>query len=560
MDKVKETLAKIGNFFKSKFSSLSKKTIIIISAAVAVVLVSAIVLAAIMNQVHYTVLYSGASASEAAEIATYARETLGVTDIKINANGDILVPEKMEEDLRVSMSIAGYPKSTFNYNLWNDGVTLFSTEKELNVLDKQQLQENLRATLQNFTNVDSAIVLLNIPETKNYVLSESREEASAGVSLVLRDSLAPEQIDGMYNLVANSVPGLKRTNITITDQSGIRLSPEKTTDSAKEEEEKLEIYYQRLNLRNMLRQEYEDAIKTVMLNTFDGINVSVGLNLDFDKMVSEITQYRGANVDEDGNQSGIVSDEHISSAAGGVAAEGGLVGTTVDADISPDYPTLQVGENGEFYQEYAKDINYLVDETKRQIEKDGYTIATLSAAVVVKSNNDFTVEEETRWRNTIANAIGANVADVSIKAVPFIEVTNPVIDGDIINVSGVSSQSMVMIAIITILGIVLIVLLILALNAPGSRKKRRSPTHLVSAPIPAADGVDGYGYSEGSEGGDQNMAGAGRFDETEFELTSLSEEMPETRDEALKREIQDFSKNNPEIVAQLIRSWIRGDE
>lgn len=560
MDKVKETLAKIGNFFKSKFSSLSKKTVIVISAAVAVVLVSAIVLAAIMSQVHYAVLYSGASASEQTEIATYARETLGVTDIKINANGDILVPEKMVEDLRVSMSIAGYPKSTFNYDIWNDGVTLFSTEKELNVLEVQQLQERLGATLKSFTNVDSAIVTLNIPPKQNYVLSESREESSAGVTLFLRDSLMPEQIDGMYNLIANSVPGLKRTNITITDQSGIRLSPEKTTSTAKEEEEKLEIYYQRLNLRNMLRQEYEDAIKTVMLNTFDGINVSVGLNLDFDKMVSEITQYHGANVDEDGNQSGIVSDEHIKSAAGGIAAEGGLVGTTVDADISPDYPTLQVGEDGEFYQEYAKDINYLVDETKRQIEKDGYTIATLSAAVVVKSNNDFTVEEETRWRNTIANAIGANVADVSIKAVPFIEVTNPVIDGDIINVSGVSSQSMVMIAIITILGIVLIVLLILALNAPGSRKKRRSPAHLVSAPIPAADGTDGYGYSEGSEGGDQNMAGPGRFDETEFELTSLSEEMPETRDEALKREIQDFSKNNPEIVAQLIRSWIRGDE
>lgn len=560
MDKVKETLAKIGNFFKSKFSSLSKKTVIIISAAVAVVLVSAIVLAAIMSQVHYAVLYKGASASEQTEIATYARETLGVTDIKINANGDILVPEKMVEDLRVSMSIAGYPKSTFNYDIWNDGITLFSTDKEMRVLEVQQLQERLGATLKTFTNVDSAIVTLNIPPTQNYVLSESKEESSAGVTLFLRDTLTPEQIDGMYNLVANSVPGLKRINITITDQSGIQLSPEKTTDSAKAEEEKLEIYYQRLNYRNRLKEEYEDAIKTVMLNTFDGINVSVGLNLDFDKMVTEIIDYEGANTDENGNQSGIVSDEHIKNASGGLGATGGLVGTTVDADISPDYPTLEVGEDGEFYQEYARDINYLVGETRRQIEKDGYSISTLSAAVVVRSNNDFTVEEETRWRNTIANAIGADFANVSIKTTPFIEVTNPVIDGDIINVSGVSSQSMVMIAIITILGIVLIVLLILALNAPGSRKKRRSPAHLVSAPIPAADGTDGYGYSEGGEGGDQNMANLGRFDETEFELTSLSEEMPETRDEALKREIQDFSKNNPEIVAQLIRSWIRGDE
>lgn len=56
------------------------------------------------------------------------------------------------------------------------------------------------------------------------------------------------------------------------------------------------------------------------------------------------------------------------------------------------------------------------------------------------------------------------------------------------------------------------------------------------------------------------MLNPGRMEETEFELTSLSEEQPETRDEALKREIRDFSKNNPEIVAQLIRSWMRGED
>ncbi len=177
--------------------------------------------------------------------------------------------------------------------------------------------------------------------------------------------------------------------------------------------------------------------------------------------------------------------------------------------------------------------------------------------MVVKSNNDLTADEELRWRNTIANAIGANVENVSIKTTPFIETTNPIIDGAALNIGSVSSQSMVMIAIIIILGIVLIVLLILALNAPGSRKKRRTAAHLVAAPIPATEAGDGYGYGE--EGGGE-MLNPGRMDETEFELTSLSEEQPETRDEALKREIRDFSKNNPEIVAQLIRSWMRGED
>lgn len=565
MDKVKETLAKIGNFFKSKFSSLSKKTIIIASAVIAVLLVSAVTLAVIMSQVHYAVLFNNASASEASEIVTYARETLGVQDIKINANGDILVPEDKVEEMRVSMSIAGFPKSTFNYDTWKNGVTMFSTDMELRELQKQQIQENLRSTLRSFVHVDEAIVILGLPEVRNYVIDEYKENPTAAVTLTLREDLTPEQIDGMYNLVQNSVPGLIRENITITDQYGIQLSSEVETDTAKEEEEKLQIYYKRLNYRDRLKDEYEEAIKTVMANTFDGINVAVGLNLDFDKMVTEEVVYSGPNeelmYDDDGNvigtkYSGIIDNEKTTNAAGGTAAEGGLVGTTVNADIAPDYPTLEVGENGEFYYEYTREINNAVNETRRQIEKDGYSIGTLSAAVVVRSNNDLTGDEEMRWRNTIANAIGADVEYVSIKTTPFIETTNPIIDGAALNIGSVSSQSMVMIAIIVILGIVLIVLLILALNAPGSRKKRRNAAHLVSAPIPVTEAGEAYGY--GDEGGD--MANLGRVEDTEFELTSLSEEQPETRDEALKREIRDFSKNNPEIVAQLIRSWLRGED
>ena len=562
MDKLKETLAKIGNFFKSKFSVLSKKTIILISAGVAVVLVSAIILAVIMNQVHYAVLYNNTSASEASEIAEYARNTLGVQNIKINGNGDILVPEEQVEELRVSLSIAGFPKSTYNYDIWNNGVSMFSTEKEMRELQKQQLQENLRATLRAFDNVDDAIVILGIPEERSYVIDEYRENPTALVTLTLKEELTPEQIDGMYNLVSKSVPGLLREDVTIHDQSGIKLTPEVTTDPAKEEEERIQLYYKRLDYRDRLKEEYEEAIKTVMLNTFDGINVAVGLNLDFDSMVTEQIEYSGANTDliydDEGNvigtkQSGILENEQIKNAAGGVAAEGGLVGTEVDADISPDYPTIEVGEDGQFYYEYTRDINYLVNQTKRQIEKDGYSIATLSAAVVVKSNTDLTGDEELRWRNTIANAIGADVENVSIKTTPFIETTNPIIDGSALNVGGVNSQSMMMVAVIVVLGVVLIILLILALNAPGSRKRRIKPGQLVSAPIPAT--AIGENYKE-----EEREMAEMDLDDADSEIISLTEEQPETRDEALKREIRDFSQNNPEIVAQLIRNWIRGDE
>jgi len=44
-----------------------------------------------------------------------------------------------------------------------------------------------------------------------------------------------------------------------------------------------------------------------------------------------------------------------------------------------------------------------------------------------------------------------------------------------------------------------------------------------------------------------------------FDIKSLSEKNGNTKDNALKKEISDYSNMKPEVVAQLIRSWMNGD-
>lgn len=556
MDKFKNTMLKAGNFVKTKFSGLSKKTVVGIFGGAAAVLVAIIILSVILNQTRYEVLFNNVSTTEAQEIVTYARENLGITDIKLNSNGDILVDSKVVEDVRIELSMANYPSTGFNYESLDSGTNLFSTDSDKRQAQKENLEKKLSYTLRHIQNVDSALVILNISDNDKYVISSSAEESGASVMLTVRDTLSAKQVDGIYNLVVNSVPKIKRDNITVTDQSGAVLSPDYTLSAAEESAQMLSIVKQRNNYQDKLREDLEAQIERIISRAFEEVNVSVGLQLNFDKMVTEKLTYTGTNIDENGNQAGIVANEILKSAAGGIAEEGGLIGTTVNSDIFPDYPTLSVGEDGEFYQEYQREINYLVNEVRDQIEKDGPTIDSLSASVVVKSNNTFTNEEETRWRNTIANAIGADPGRVSIQAVPFVEETNPNPDNPGgISISNISGESLALLAIIIVLGIILIVLLILALNAPGSRKKRRAANRLAPATAPAAG--HGAGELDYNELGERGFQGA---DDGEFEIASLSDETPETRDEALKREIQDFSKNNPEIVAQLIRNWIRSEE
>ncbi len=560
MDKAKNIFLKAGNFVKTKASSLSRKAVIGILAVVAAVIVSIVVLSIILGQTRYTVLYAGVSNTEASEIISYATTTMGLpmTDIKMDNNNNILVNEKRAEEARVALAMANYPTTGYNYDIWKNGVTMFSTKTEMRELQRQDLEKKLAATLRNFDNVDSAIVNLYIPEDDSYVLSTAVKESTAGIMLRLKDNVKTEAIDGMYNLVAKSVPGLKRTNITITDQSGAQLSPEMNSSFAEEEAERIQIEYQKMTFLQKMREQYEQDIKSVMTNIFDDINVSVGLILNFDNKVSENTIYWTENRDDNGNMIGIVSDETFKNAFGGIAQEGGVVGTFIDSDISPDYPTLTVGEGDQFYSETERILHYKINETKEQIEGNGVKIDRLSAGVVVKSNNTLTTEEENRWREIIADAIGTDIALVSIKTAPFIETTTPGIGSEPFGIINISGESMALLAIIIVLGIILIVLLILALNAPGSRKKRRAANLAVKG-VPSTSGT---GTGENGEDFEFEKVenNAPVIDNSEFELASLSDDTTETREEALKREIKEFSKNNPEIVAQLIRTWIRGEE
>lgn len=557
MDNFKNTLLKAGNFLKTKFSALSKKVVVGILAGAAAVIVAVVILSIIFNQTRYEILFKNVSTAEAKEIVTYARDNLGITDIKMNGNGDILVDSKVVEEARIQLSMANFPSTGFNYDVLDSGSSLFSTDSDKRQKQKEALERKLAYTLRTIQNVDNALVILNIPDNDKYVISSSADESGASVVLSVRDTLSAKQVDGIYNLVVNSVPRIKKSNITVTDQSGVTLSPDYTPTAAEENAQKVSIELQRNNYVEKLKEGYAAQIESVLSRAFEEVNVSVGLQLDFSNVVTEKLIYTGSNVDENGNQVGIVANEILKSAAGGIAEEGGLIGTTVNSDIFPDYPTLSVGEDGQFYQEYSRELYYKVNETREQVEGDGAVIKLLSAGVVVKSNNTLTNEDETRWRNTIANAIGTDADNVSIMAVPFVEEPGPVLDENTpFSINSISGESMALLAIIIVLGIILIVLLILALNAPGSRKKRRAAGRLAPSAVPAAGhGAGELDYNEMGERSFQGMS-----DEGEFDIASLSEEAPETRDEVLKREIQDFSKNNPEIVAQLIRNWIRSDE
>ena len=534
MDKFKETFGKFRETVKTKWTDMGKKGHIIFFSVLGVIVVSLAVTIILASKTDYAVLYSNASAEERAEVLSIVNG-LGATEVTVDDNGDILVPKDEVEQLRVQLSMQGYPKSTFNYDIWDNGVDMFSTDSDKRIKEIQQLQENLRATLAMFDGVDSAIVILTIPEDDNYVIGGTNEEAGASVVLQLEKELSNETIKGIYNLIRTAVPGgLKEENITVTDGSGNLLSYEDMPIlNEMTDDEEIQLYYKRLELQNSITSILKEKLDSIFDGVFPDFRVGVDVQLNYDGEKKQKTEYT-PSVDEEGNRGGMVDKETAVSAGGGNAAEGGLVGTTVDADISPDYPTLQVGEGDEFYYEWQREIDYLVNEEITQIEKDGYSYDNISATVVVDATGLSQAEIED-WESAIATAIGADFAKVTFKAYPFrLDRTGGGI-GDGIGGDGtvvVQGTRNTLIFVIISLGVLLVILLIIALVASGSSKKRAKARRegAMAVTLRPAEST----YIEDDEEEMQRRA----YEEAaaEMEIQSLT---------ILKKEISEFSKQNP---------------
>lgn len=98
------------------------------------------------------------------------------------------------------------------------GMTSF--EKQMNY--RRALQGELRRTIISMNEVEDARVHIVLP--KKATFREDDQEATASVALNLKGKLDKPRIQGIVNLVASSVEGLKPGNVTVVDQKSNVLS------------------------------------------------------------------------------------------------------------------------------------------------------------------------------------------------------------------------------------------------------------------------------------------------------------------------------------------------
>ena len=540
---MKDKLSAFWDGFKSKWSSLAKNLRIFIITAIAVVAVGAIVLTIILNQKSYTAIYTGLDGEECSQIAS-AINDLGVIDVKIGTDGSISVPSDQSDNIRMQLSIQGYPKSTFNFDVWNNGIGIWSTDTEKKVLQIQQLQTHLMKAINTIGAVKNSYVIITMPENNNYVISTNDEEPRVSVKLDLRNgaTLSAEQVEGIYALVLNSLPGLEREYISIADTDG------KPLDGKNSIVEEDVLYQSRLNFQEQMQNLLKSQLDETLRKLYKDYTINVNVKLNYDNSKSEYTIYT-PSIADDGTSGGMIQSSTKNEGWGGIGSLSGVVGTTSNSDISPNYPTIEGDGDNEYYYQNSITVNRLVNTEIRQLEKNGYSVDRITAAITVDQINMLEADKE-QLREVIAFAIGTDIANVTVANYPFvINGGNSSSGGNNIIRGGNVDWT---VYIIILLGLVVLALLIVAILTGNAKKKKRARAKAKAAAAQAAAQAAQESAALSFEPQTQPAE--------EFNIQHLDDYDDASKSAVLKKEIKEFSHTNPDVVAQLIRSMMKNGE
>lgn len=533
-EKIQKTITTVKEYWGRQ----TKKTKGIYIGGLVLVLVIAIVAVVLLNKKDYVVLYEGLDTSEAAEIVQLIEES--GYECTLRSGGTIVVPKGTEDKIAMNLAMQKYPKSSINYDTYITNVGMFTTESEKRQYERIAAEERLSAILSSFEGVRDAVATLTIPEKKNTVIEAYKQEPSANAVIYLEDDvkLTNEQIEGMTYLITTY--GIKKENITLVDNYGALLLAEDTPADVVAEETR------KLKFKNDLEDQIREKIEALLIPAYgeDGFSAAVNMVLNFDSKVSEDTVYTPSTNDE----RGMLQHTDASQASGYATADGGVQGVETNADDT--YPEGTTNGNGQ-WSENSVSNTYLVNTYKEQVEKAGYVIDGLSISVVIYTDY---LPDTTRQNlvNLVANAGTVNPA----VAQDVVTVTNLQKTPDTVDASaqtfifGLTLSQLVILGAI-LLGILLILIIILVSLRTSAKRKRREFEKTILAQHAPAEGeplIDSF-FSLSDEGSPS------------VDIPSLNADTGvETKETIIRRELTDFARTSPEIVAQLLRSWVHEEE
>ncbi|MDR2817150.1 MAG: hypothetical protein LBB04_00260 [Oscillospiraceae bacterium] len=538
-------------------------------------------------------LYAAGSLSATEAPAVVGRlQGLGM-DAALENDGSVSVPKKDMPKATMQLSVAGFTKVPYSYDLFKGNTSLLSSESDKKNVLLWQTQARLEEAIGSLEGVRSAQVQIVPPATSVYVLEGDKQQATAAVSLKLDglvQTLSPEQIEGIESLMAHSVPGLTRENVTVVGPDGVVLkSRADATHDKKSDDFTLEQRYAAY-IRASIMDILEDSFGK------GNVRVSVKSSVDSNAVKVHDTAYT-PTVGED---RGILQtrDERTESRTSKKAEPAALGSVEGNAEVlTYQNQEEESGTDSGAKQDLHED--YLVNKREQETIRSTPAVQAVSVAVMIN-------------RPTMTPQEKADVSRAAAKTAGISEDEVVVINMAFPNVSGLDTSLTFREFLATPIGMVVLVLSVSVVGLAAAmaiafiRSRKRNAQLAEPGGLAQGAGLSKYvpefpAVNAAETGLAQNLEEiSGREDEggldtsllstiqeakdlgvsaaladvalrqevaAEHEVAedslpgySASEGLQEKKEPSLLENVLEFVNENSEIASQFIRVWVKSEE
>jgi flagellar M-ring protein FliF len=515
-----------------------------------------------LNAPNYVLLFSDMDAESAAQIVTRLKTMKVAYQLDEGGRG-VRVPQDRVDELRLELSAANLPASgRIGFEIF-DRTQFGATQFLEQVNYRRALEGEIARTIATISEVSNARV--HIAMGKDSLFGESRP-AKASVVLKLKGSrqLSTSSINGISNLVAASVEGLRPEAVVILDSFGRPLArPEGDANDP--------LGAAQMERQQRIEREMAQRVVALLEPVVGPDRVRVNVAVRLDAKTSEETEERWDPNSVVRSRS-LTADQVNGGNAAAVAGSRGNVAPPPPDPKNPTPPaTTQQAATGPASSRSAETTNYEVSRMTRHVIQPPGDVSRLSVAVILddeqsaKKNADGSTSLVRKPRNRqelqkiqalVSAAVGLDAMRGDKLTVENVSFDEPVHEEgpppSILEKYKPEIWEGSRIGAVVLLGLFALLFIVRPLM-------RRSGVQAQAA-LPAGIGAGEIPAAAMPAPGQAPKTVADLESEIDAELNAMTAQYAENRRlPVLTRRVSSVTVNEPENVAKLLRSWIQDE-
>jgi flagellar M-ring protein FliF len=415
-----QNLSKLGKQLVEIWGQLGASQRVTVLAATFVLVAGLVATALWSSHADYGLLYGGLSDAESAKVVAALDDAK--VPYKVGSGGAITVPADKVYSMRMQLASKGIPQGDgVGFEIFdkpNFGVSDFV--QRANYL--RALQGELARTIGQLDEVASARVMIVLPENRLLLDKDKFPTASVFVKVHGTSPLAPQTINSIRFLVANSVEGLKPNHVAVVDNLG---NTEEIADNDSMAGMSSTQLTARRSLEQYLAKKAQDVLETVLGPGQAIVRVSADVNYDTITKTEE-------KFDPDGQviRTQTKNDEQNDTATAQNTTPTGISGNTVTETNGASGAAAPV--NSSKNHKITSTVEYEIGKITSATTQSAGGIKRLSAAVTVAQQMEGTgadrkpvvrsPEEIDKLKRIVSSALGADLTrgdTIELAELPF---------------------------------------------------------------------------------------------------------------------------------------------